>query len=115
MPNLSRETVVLSILQGSRRAVDIISWFHFYKLVIYPVLASRFERIVPVTVQVWDCLSSPMGATFGPNRAPVMDPWGRPMLVSQVVVSRRAKELCSSGAFVVLVEAVDVGVPLCRV
>jgi hypothetical protein len=56
-----------------------------------------------------------MGATLGPNRAPVMDPWEQPVLVSQVVVSRRAKELCSSGAFVVLVEAVDVGVPLCRV
>jgi hypothetical protein len=56
-----------------------------------------------------------MGATLGPNRAPVMDPWERPVLVSQVVVSRRAKEFCSSGAFVVLVEAVDVGVPLCRV
>jgi hypothetical protein len=73
------------------------------------------DRIVRVTFQVWDCLSSPMGATLGPNRAPVMDPWERPVLVSQVVVSRRAKELCSSGAFVVLVEAVDVGVPLCRV
>jgi hypothetical protein len=56
-----------------------------------------------------------MGATLGPNRVPVMDPWERPVLVSQVVVSRRAKELCSSRAFVVLVEAVDVGVPLCRV
>jgi hypothetical protein len=49
-----------------------------------------------------------MGATLGPNRASVMDPWERPMLVSQVVVSRRAKELCSSGVFVVLVETVDV-------
>jgi hypothetical protein len=73
------------------------------------------DRIVPITVQVWDFLSSPTGATLGPNRAPVMDPWERPVLVSQVVVSRRAKELCSSRALVVLVEAVDVGVPLCRV
>jgi hypothetical protein len=56
-----------------------------------------------------------MGATLGPNRVPVMDPWERPVLVSQVVVSRRAKDLCSARAFVVLVEAVDVGVPLCRV
>jgi hypothetical protein len=56
-----------------------------------------------------------MGATLGPNRVPVMDPWERSILVSQVVVSRRAKELCSSGAFMVLVEAVDVGVPLCTV
>jgi hypothetical protein len=66
---------------------------------------------VPVTVQVWDCLGSPMGTTLGPNMVPVMDPWERPVLVSQVIVSRRAKELCSSGAFVVLVEAVDVGYP----
>jgi hypothetical protein len=56
-----------------------------------------------------------MGATLGPSRVPVMDPWERPVLVSQVIVSRRAKELCSSGAYVVLVEAVDVAVPLCRV
>jgi hypothetical protein len=57
-----------------------------------------------------------MGTTLGPNRVSVMDPCSDPpILVSQVVVSRRAKELCSSGAFVVLVEAVDVGVPLCRV
>ena len=56
-----------------------------------------------------------MGTTLGPNGVSVMDPWERPILVSQVVVSRRAKELCSSGALVVLVEAVDVGVPLVRV
>jgi hypothetical protein len=56
-----------------------------------------------------------MGTALGPNRVPVMDPWEQPVLVSQVVVSRRAKELCSSGAFMVLVEAVDAGVPLCRV
>ena len=73
------------------------------------------NHIVPVTVQVWDCLSSPMGATLGPNRVSVMDPWERPTLVSQVVVPQRVKELCSSGSLVVLVEAVDVGVPLVRV
>ena len=72
------------------------------------------KRIVPVTVQVWDCLSSPMGATLGPNRVSAMDPWERPILVSQVVVSRRAKGLCSSETHVVLVETVDVGVPLLR-
>jgi hypothetical protein len=71
---------------------------------------------VPITVQIWDCLSSPMETTLGPNKVPVMDPWERPVPVSQVVVSRRAKELCSSSARVVLVEAVDVGyVPLYRV
>ena len=70
------------------------------------------NHIVPVTVQVWDCLSSPTGTTLGPNRVSVMDPWERPILVSQVVVSRRAKELFSSRSRVVLVEAVDVGVPL---
>ena len=56
-----------------------------------------------------------MGTTLDPNRVSVMDPWERPILVSQVVMSWRAKELCSSGALVVLVEAVDVGVPLLRV
>jgi hypothetical protein len=73
------------------------------------------KHIVPVIVQVWDCLSSPTRTTLGPNRVSVMDPWERPILVSQVVVSRWAKELCSSRIRVVLVEAVDVGVPLCRV
>ena len=73
------------------------------------------NHIVPVAVQVWDCLSSPMGTTLGPNRVSVMDPWERPIPVSQVVVSRRAKEFCSSGSLAVLVEAVDVGVPLVRV
>jgi hypothetical protein len=52
-----------------------------------------------------------METTVGPNKVSVMDPWERPVLVSQVVVSRRAKELCSSSAHVVLVEAVDVGYP----
>ena len=56
-----------------------------------------------------------MGMALGLNRVSAMDPWERPILVSQVVVSRRAKELCSSGTRVVLVETVDVGVPLLRV
>jgi len=56
-----------------------------------------------------------MGTTLGLNRVSAMDPWERPILVSQVVVSRRAKEFCSSGTHVVLIEAVDVGVPLLRV
>jgi hypothetical protein len=49
--------------------------------------------------------------TLGPNRVSVMDPWEQPIAVSQVVVSRRAKELRFFGAFVVLLEVVDVGVP----
>jgi hypothetical protein len=99
MPNPWRETAALSSwwnqhnLQGSCKAMDIISWIHFYNFVIYPYWCHDCDRIVPVTVQVWDCLSSPMRATLGPNRAPVMDPLERPVLVSQVVVSRRAKEL----------------------
>jgi hypothetical protein len=48
-----------------------------------------------------------------PPRVSMIDPWERPILVSQVV-SCRAKELCSSGAFVVLVDIVDVGVSLLR-
>ena len=73
------------------------------------------KHIVPVTVQVWDCLSSPLEATLVPNRVPVMNPWERPILVSQVVVPQGIKGLCSSGTHVVLVKAVDVGVPLLRV
>ena len=66
-------------------------------------------------VQVWDCLSSPLGATLVPNRVSVMDPWERPVLVSQVVVPQGVEGLCSSRTHVVLVETVDVGVPLLRV
>ena len=55
-----------------------------------------------------------MGTTLGPNRVSAMDPRERPILVSQAVVFRQAKELCSAGAHVVLVETVDVGVPLLR-
>jgi hypothetical protein len=66
---------------------------------------------VPVTVQVWDYLSSSMETTLGPNKVPMIDHWERPVPVSQVVISRRAKELYSSSARVVLVEAVDVRYP----
>jgi hypothetical protein len=32
------------------------------------------NRIVPVTVQVWDYLSSSIEMTLGPNKVPMMDP-----------------------------------------
>jgi hypothetical protein len=44
-----------------------------------------------------------------------MDSRERHILQSQVVMSRRAKELYSSRPLVVLVEAVDGGVPLYKV
>jgi hypothetical protein len=38
--------------RGLCRAVDIISWLHFYKFDIYLYWCHDCERIVPVTVQV---------------------------------------------------------------
>lgn len=73
------------------------------------------DRIVPVTVQVWDCLSSPRGAALVRESVGDGSVGATDMSRSRCPVSKRVKELCSFWNLVVLVEAVDVGVPLCRV
>ena len=61
---------IIIIYSDSRGGVtnDILAHISYSHIQLFPYWCHDGKRIVPVTVQVWDCLSSPGGAALDMER-----------------------------------------------